>query len=129
MSSIGSQYCRDLRIAALVARPLMSTLHNKLQPTVDPAQLAMGAPSGVAVGQSNAAELYRQPGDDALDQTFQEYVKSLVRFCRRFLLHPMTYAWENYGAAKVGAATSWVCVKIDSGNERANGITLAGNKI
>jgi acylpyruvate hydrolase len=24
----------------------------------------MGAPSGVAVGQPNAAELYRQPGDE-----------------------------------------------------------------
>ena len=41
----------------------------------------------------------------------------------------MTYAWENYGAAKVGAANSWVRVKIDSGNERANGVPLAGNKI
>lgn len=26
--------------------------------------IAMGAPSGVAVGQPNAAELYLQPGDD-----------------------------------------------------------------
>ena len=62
-------------------------------------------------------------------ETFQKSLERCVRFCWRFLLHPMTYARENHGAAKVGAGTSWVCVKIDSGNERANGITLAGNKI
>src|ERR1700676_1412890 len=62
-------------------------------------------------------------------ETLQKSCERYVGFCRRFLLYPMPYARENHGAAKIAAGYRGIRIKIDSGNERADGITFAGNKI
>src|SRR6516162_4642132 len=58
--------------------------------------------------------------------------KALTRsigFCRCFLLYPMADAGQNDGSAKVGAGQPRICIKICSGNERANGVALAGDEV
>src|ERR1700758_572235 len=62
-------------------------------------------------------------------ELLEEVCERCVRAIRRLLLKPMSDARDDARASKVKARRPWVFVKIPTGNEMADGVSLTADKI